>query len=662
MAEHLNAREMLARLVAFPTVSRDSNLDLIEWVRGYLAGHWVESHVVRSPTEPKANLYAQIGPAVPGGVVLSGHTDVVPVDGQAWSTDPFTLVERDGRLYGRGTCDMKGFCALGLALVPEMLRAPMKRPIQLALSYDEEVGHKGVPYMIEAMGDTLPKASAVFVGEPTSMQVVTQHKGGCGFTTRVRGYEVHSSRMHAGVSAVMTAARLITWHADRMEENRRAAEALGPDAPGALFTPPYTTLHNGMIQGGTAANITAKDCWFTTDIRPLPTEDGRDWLARYRAECDRLAEGMQAIHPDTGIDIDIRLLAPGCRKEENGEAKWLARLLTGVVGVIRGRATGSGRVIGLRADMDALPIEEATGLPHASKTPGAMHACGHDGHTEMLLLAAKYLAENSNFDGTAIVIFQPAEEGGAGGEAMVKDGMMERFGIQQVYGMHNSPGIPVGQFALRPGPVMASTDEYVIDIEGKGGHAAMPHECIDPTLVAAQLMIALQSVVARNVDPVESAVISVTSLHAAGDSFNVIPQTVRMKGTIRTLSPAVRELVEKRLRGVIDGVAATFDARIVLDFRRGYPVTVNHAAETEFAAEVAEGVAGANNVDRNLAPLLGAEDFSYMLETRPGAFIFVGNGDTTNVHHPEYDFNDAAIPYGVSYWAKLVETAMPVGG
>jgi acetylornithine deacetylase len=329
MGNHYNAREMLAKLVGFPTVSRDSNLDLVGFVRNYLAGHGVESHIVPSPIEPKANLYAQIGPNVPGGVVLSGHTDVVPVDGQDWSSDPFTLAERGGRLYGRGTCDMKGFCALGLALVPQMLKAPLKRPIQLALSYDEEVGHKGAPLMIEAMGRSLPKAATVFVGEPTGMQVVTQHKGGCGFTTRVRGHEVHSSLMHAGVSAVMTAARLITWHADRMEENRRAAEALGPDAPGALFTPRYTTLHNGMVRGGTAANITARECWFTTDIRPLPTEDGRDWLARYRAECDRLAEGMQAVHPDTGIDIEIRLLAPGCRKEENGAAEKLARLLTG---------------------------------------------------------------------------------------------------------------------------------------------------------------------------------------------------------------------------------------------------------------------------------------------------------------------------------------------
>jgi len=330
MGEVYTAREMLAKLVGFPSVSRDSNLDLVEFVRAYLAGHGVESHIVPSPKgEPKANLYAQIGPAVPGGVVLSGHVDVVPVDGQAWSTDPFTLTERDGKLYGRGTCDMKGFDALGLALVPEMLKAPLKRPLQIALSYDEEVGHQGVPHLIEAMVEKLPKASVVFVGEPTSMQVVTQHKGGCSLTTRVRGFEVHSSLVHTGVSAIMNAAKLINWHSERMAENRAAAEALGEDAPGVLFDPPYTTLHNGMIHGGTAGNITAKDCWFSSDIRCLPSEDGRDWFARYRAECDRVEAEMRAIRPETGIEIDVRLLAPGCRKEADGAAERLARQLTG---------------------------------------------------------------------------------------------------------------------------------------------------------------------------------------------------------------------------------------------------------------------------------------------------------------------------------------------
>jgi len=329
MGETYTAREMMAKLVSFPTVSRDSNLELVSFVRAYLDGHGVESRTVLSADGRKANLFAQIGPSVPGGVVLSGHTDVVPVDGQTWSSDPFTVVERAGKLHGRGTCDMKGFNALGLALVPEMLRAHLKRPIQIALSYDEEVGHLGVPSLIEAMVETLPPASAVFVGEPTSMQVVTQHKGGCSLTTRLRGFEVHSSLVHTGVSAVTNAARLILWHAERMAENRRVAESQGAEAPGALFDPPYTTLHNGLIHGGTASNITAKDCWFTSDIRALPSEDGRDWLALYRAECDRVQADMQAVHPQTGIDIEVRLLAPGCTREADGEAERLARQLTG---------------------------------------------------------------------------------------------------------------------------------------------------------------------------------------------------------------------------------------------------------------------------------------------------------------------------------------------
>jgi hippurate hydrolase len=279
----------------------------------------------------------------------------------------------------------------------------------------------------------------------------------------------------------------------------------------------------------------------------------------------------------------------------------------------------------------------------------------------MLLGAAKYLSETRNFDGTAVVIVQPAEEGGAGGHEMVKDGMMDRFGIQQVFGMHNQPGMPVGQFGLRPGPLMASTDEFTIDLEGKGGHAAKPHMCIDTTLVAAQLLQALQSVVERNVDPLESAVLSVTSLHTGGDSYNVIPHTVHMKGTIRTLKENVRGLVEQRFRTMVAHIAAAFDAKVSLVFEPGYPVTVNAEPETAFAAGVAEGVAGAGRVDTDQPPVMGAEDFSYMLNARPGAMIWIGNGDTQKVHHPAYDFNDQAIPFGCSYWARLAETAMPVG-
>jgi hippurate hydrolase len=382
--------------------------------------------------------------------------------------------------------------------------------------------------------------------------------------------------------------------------------------------------------------------------------DFADEVTAWRRDLHEHPELQFDVHRTAGI-VAAKLREFGVDEVVEGIGK------TGVVGVIRGRRTGSGKVVGMRADMDALPIIETSGVPHASKTPGKMHACGHDGHTAMLLGAAKYLAETRNFDGTAVVIFQPAEEGGGGGNEMVKDGMMERFGIQQVYGMHNYPGMPVGQFGLRPGALMASTDEFTIDLEGKGGHAAKPHNCIDTTLVAAQLLQALQSIVARNVDPVESAVLSVTSLHTGGDAFNVIPQTVHMKGTIRTLKEEVRGLVEKRLRTMVDHIAAAFDAKVTLGFERGYPVTVNSEAETFFAASVAEGVAGAGRVDTDLPPVLGAEDFSYMLNERPGAMIWIGNGDTAMVHHPDYDFNDEVIPIGSSYWARLAETAMPAG-
>ncbi|WP_438985947.1 M20 aminoacylase family protein [Marivivens donghaensis] len=329
---------------------------------------------------------------------------------------------------------------------------------------------------------------------------------------------------------------------------------------------------------------------------------------------------------------------------------------TGVVGVIKGKTDTKGMVVGLRADMDALPILEATGLPYASKTEGAMHACGHDGHTAMLLGAAKYLAETRNFDGTVVVIFQPAEEGGGGGREMCADGMMDRWNIQEVYGMHNWPGVPAGTFAIRPGPFFAATDQFKIVVEGRGGHAAKPHETIDPVVTSAQIITALQSIASRNADPVEQIVVSVTSVESSSTAFNVIPQRVTLKGTVRTMSRHNRDLAEDRLSKIADLTAAAMGAKAEVNYYRGYPVMVNHEEQTAFAAEVATSVSGACAE----APLvMGGEDFAYMLEERPGAYILVGNGDTAMVHHPEYNFNDEAIPAGCSWWAEIVERRMP---
>ena len=373
-------------------------------------------------------------------------------------------------------------------------------------------------------------------------------------------------------------------------------------------------------------------------------------ITAWRRDIHAHPELLYDVHR-TAASVAEKLKSFGCDEVVTGIGR------TGVVGVIRG-SKGSGRVIGLRADMDALPIEEASDLPYKSTVPGKMHACGHDGHTAMLLGAANYLAETRNFSGTAIVIFQPAEEGGAGGKAMIQDGLMDRFHIEEVYGMHNYPGLPVGQFALRPGPLMAAADRIMIEIEGRGGHAARPHASIDSVLVGAQIINQIQSIVARNVDPLSSAVISIC-VFQAGSTDNVIPQTALLRGTARSLTPEVRDLLERRLHEVVTGTAQLYGANARLTYRRDYPVTRNHERQAAFAAAVAGEVVGRERVDDDVAPVMGAEDFSFMLEARPGAFIFVGNGDSAGLHHPAYNFNDEAIPFGASYWVKLIETALP---
>mgnify|MGYP006266763369 FL=1 len=382
---------------------------------------------------------------------------------------------------------------------------------------------------------------------------------------------------------------------------------------------------------------------------------------RIAAFSEEIAEWRRDLHAHPELDYDVhrtagivaeKLKSFGCDEVITGIGR------TGVVGVIRGSKPGN-KVIGMRADMDALPIHEATQKPYASKTPGKMHACGHDGHTSMLLGAAKYLAETRHFAGTAVVIFQPAEEGGGGGRAMVEDGLMERFGITEVYGMHNMPNMPVGQFGLRPGPLMAAADRFSIEIEGRGAHAAQPHGSVDTVMITSQLIAALQTVVSRNVDPLDSAVLSITFIRA-GDAFNVLPQTATLKGTVRTLNKSVQDLIERRMTDIINGICSMHEAKAHFTYERGYPVTRNHDAQTHFAAQAAGTIVGADKVDLTLVPTMGAEDFSYMLEARPGAFIFIGNGDSAGLHHPAYDFNDDVIPIGVSYWARLAEMAMPV--
>jgi amidohydrolase len=377
-----------------------------------------------------------------------------------------------------------------------------------------------------------------------------------------------------------------------------------------------------------------------------------DDMAAWRHDFHEHPELLYEVHRTAGIVAD-RLREFGCDEVVTGIGR------TGVVGVIRGRKSSSGKTVGLRADMDALPIEEASGLPYASKTPGLMHACGHDGHTAMLLGAAKYLAETRNFDGTAVMIFQPAEEGGAGGKAMIDDGLMTRWKIQEVYGLHNMPGIPEGHFATNPGAMLASADAIEIKVTGKGGHGGMsPHKSVDSVLIGSQIVNALQSIVARNVDPLKSAVISITTFHA-GTTFNVIPATAELTGTVRTLDPGVRDLVERRIGEIADSVARAYGGSAETKYIRMYPVTMNHAREAAIVADVARDIVGPERVDDCTLPLMGGEDLAFMLEARPGAFVFLGMGEGQDCHHPAYRFNDSILGHGASYWVRLVEKTMP---
>ena len=355
--------------------------------------------------------------------------------------------------------------------------------------------------------------------------------------------------------------------------------------------------------------------------------------------------------PKTSAFIKARLEEIGVDAVHEGIAQ------TGIVAIIEGQ--GAGPTIGLRADFDALPIEEETGVDYASTHPGKMHACGHDGHTAMLLGAAKYLAETRNFAGRVALIFQPAEEAGGGGEVMVQEGIMDQFDIGEVYAIHNAPGKNFGKFHTRGGPIMAAADTFHIHVTGKGGHAARPYDSIDPVVAACAVVTALQTIVSRNHRPLEQLVISTTQIHT-GTTDNVIPEDAYINGTVRTFNEDVQAMVVARMEQIVAGTAAAYGCEARLEFEFGYPPTVNDAGKAGFAAQVAAEVAGDAGVDADVEPVMGAEDLSYMLEARPSAYLMLGQGDGAGVHHPKYNFNDEIAPIGASFFARLVETAQPV--
>ena len=373
-------------------------------------------------------------------------------------------------------------------------------------------------------------------------------------------------------------------------------------------------------------------------------------VASWRQELHRFPELLYDLPRTAGFVAD-KLRAFGCDEVVTGVGR------SGVVGVVHGRG-GPGPVTALRADMDALPITEATpGPAHASTTAGRMHACGHDGHTAMLLGAARRLCAERAFAGTAVLVFQPAEEGGAGARAMLADGLVARFGLSRVFGMHNLPGLPVGHFATRAGPIMAASDVFEVTVTGRGGHAAMPHRCADPVLAGAAIVTALQSIASRTVDPLDSGVVSVTRFNA-GSARNAIPDKAVLSGTVRTLQPATRDLVESRLGTIARATAEAHDTQAAVSYSRGYPVTINDPASAAFAASVAREVAATPDaVDALTPPVMGAEDFAFMLEALPGAFVFIGNGDSAGLHSPSYDFADTALEHGIGFWTRLVTAA-----
>ena len=375
-------------------------------------------------------------------------------------------------------------------------------------------------------------------------------------------------------------------------------------------------------------------------------------IVKWRHDFHRNPE-LQYELPKTAAKVADLLRSFGCDEVVEGVGK------SGVVGVIHGQVDTSRRVIGLRADMDALPIDEKSDVLYKSEVPGVMHACGHDGHTAMLLGAAQYLCETRNFDGKAAVIFQPAEEGGAGAKAMIDDGLVTRFNIDEFYGIHNMPGIETGKFAIRLGPLMASADRFKIILTGKGGHAAMPHLAVDTTLVAAQILVNLNLIVSRSIDPLKRVVVTAGTFKTDSSALNVIANTVELEGSVRSLDEDMRDLVQERLHQIAEGTAAANQCEITIEYERGYPITDNNEEATQHAISVASLV---SEVDTDTPPIMPSEDFAYMLMEKPGAFIFLGNGDSQMLHNPDYIFDDEAIPFGSSWYAGMVEERLPITG